>query len=86
MRSLTVLACPVLVAGFAWAGSPADDPKPATPEALEAKIKALKAPRVAWRGIAWKSCLIEGLKESRTQNKPALLWVFIDRPVDDARC
>jgi hypothetical protein len=30
--------------------------------------------------------LLQGLNESRTQNKPALLWVFIDRPIDDARC
>jgi hypothetical protein len=30
--------------------------------------------------------LLEGLKESRAKNKPALLWVFIDRPIDDARC
>jgi hypothetical protein len=43
-------------------------------------------PKPAWREIAWKSCLLEGLKESRAQNKPALLWVFIDRPIDDARC
>jgi hypothetical protein len=58
----------------------------ATPEALKAEIESLKAAHVAWRGIAWKSCLLDGLKESRAQNKPALLWVFIDRPVDDARC
>ena len=57
-----------------------------TPEALQAEIEALKAPKVAWREIAWKSCLLEGLKESRAKNKPALLWVFIDRPIDDARC
>ena len=50
------------------------------------KIEALKAAKVAWREIAWKSCLIEGLKESREKKKPVLLWVFIDRPVDDARC
>jgi hypothetical protein len=53
---------------------------------LQAEIEHLKAPQVAWRQIAWKSCLIEGLKESREKKKPVLLWVFIDRPVDDARC
>jgi hypothetical protein len=53
---------------------------------LKAEIEALKAPKVAWREIAWKSCLIEGLKESRETKKPVLLWVFIDRPADDARC
>jgi hypothetical protein len=56
------------------------------PVALKAEIQALKATKVAWREIAWKSCLLEGLKESREKKKPALLWVFIDRPIDDARC
>ena len=65
---------------------PVAEKKPATPEALKAVIEALKATKVAWREIAWKSCLLEGLQESRAKNKPALLWVFIDRPVDDARC
>ena len=59
---------------------------PPTPEALQKEIDALKAPKVAWRKIAWKSCLLEGLAESHAKNKPALLWIFIDRPVDDARC
>ncbi len=58
----------------------------ATPEALKAEIEALKVAKVAWREIAWKSCLIEGLKEAREKKKPVLLWVFIDRPIDDARC
>lgn len=57
-----------------------------TPESLTAEIEALKAAKVVWREIAWKSCLIEGLKESREKKKPVLLWVFIDRPIDDARC
>ena len=57
-----------------------------TAEALQTEIAALKVPKPAWREIAWKSCLLEGLKESRAQHKPALLWVFIDRPIDDARC
>ena len=87
MRNLTVVGCSVLLASIAWAQpSPVADKKPATPEALKADIEALKAPKVAWREIAWKSCLLEGLREARAQNKPALLWVFIDRPIDDARC
>ena len=62
-------------------------PKPAaTPEQLQATIEALRPLRLAWREISWKSCLLEGLKESRKKNKPVLLWVFIDRPADDARC
>ena len=60
--------------------------KAPTPEALRAEITALQAPRVAWREIAWKSCLLDGLRESRAKKRPVLLWVFIDRPVDDARC
>ena len=74
-------------AGIAWAQEPTRPVlKSTTPEALKTEIEALKAPKVAWREIAWKSCLLEGLNESRAKNKPALLWVFIDRPVDDARC
>ena len=87
MRNLTVVVCSVLFAGLAWAPPPpVAEKKPATPEALKAEIEALKAAKVAWREITWKSCLLEGLKESRARNKPALLWVFIDRPIDDARC
>ena len=76
-----------LLASAVWAGeSPAPKDAANSPEALKAEIEALKAAKVAWREIAWKSCLIEGLKESRARKKPALLWIFIDRPIDDARC
>jgi Spy/CpxP family protein refolding chaperone len=57
-----------------------------TRAALETEIKALQPARVPWRDIAWKSCLLDGLKESCAQGKPLLLWIFIDRPADDARC
>ena len=87
MRNLTVVVCSVLFAGLAWAQpSPVAEKKPVTPEALKAEIEALKAAKPAWREIAWKSCLLEGLKESRAKKKPVLLWIFIDRPIDDARC
>ncbi|HEY3242342.1 MAG TPA: hypothetical protein VGM03_03240 [Phycisphaerae bacterium] len=65
----------------------AEAPKTAsTPESLKAQIEDLRVAQVAWRQIAWKSCLLEGLKESRATNKPLMLWVFIDRPSDDGRC
>jgi len=84
---LAAAVCSVLFAGLAWAQpSPVGEKKPATPETLKEEIQALQAAKVAWREIAWKSCLIEGLKESREKKKPVLLWVFIDRPTDDARC
>ena len=87
MRTLTVLVCSLVFAGLAWAQpAPVAEKKQATPEALMAEIEALKVAKVAWREIAWKSCLLEGLKESREKKKPVLLWIFIDRPVDDARC
>ena len=57
-----------------------------TAEALQRDIAALKVPRPAWREISWRSCLLEGLREARAKNKPAMLWVFIDRPIDDERC
>jgi hypothetical protein len=91
MRRLTVRAAACvfagLVCGQASAQSvPVAEKKPVTFAALEAEINALKVPKVAWRGIDWKTCLLEGLREARAKNKPALLWVFIDRPVDDERC
>jgi len=77
----------VLLASAVWAvESPTPKEVANSPEALKAEIEALRAAKVAWREIAWKSCLLEGLKESRAKKKPVLLWVFIDRPIDDARC
>ena len=84
MKPLVALGITAVL--FANSASGQDPQKEPTPDALQAEIEALKAPKVAWRGIAWKSCLLEGLREARVQNKPALLWVFIDRPVDDPRC
>ena len=55
-------------------------------EDLKAQIEALRPAKVAWREIAWKTCLLDGLKEARARKKPVLLWIFIDRPCDDARC
>jgi hypothetical protein len=84
---MTAVASLLLIAALA----PAEKGQKAVAErtdadALKAEIEALQAPRVAWREIAWKSCLIEGLKESRDKKKPVVLWVFIDRPADDGRC
>ena len=88
MKRLTIGgSVALLCAGFVWAQEATGLARKApTAEALQAEIEALKPAKVAWREIAWKSCLLEGLKESRAKNKPALLWVFIDRPIDDARC
>ena len=77
----------LLCAGLVWSQQSTNvGNKATTPEALKDDIEALKPAKVAWREIAWKSCLLEGLKESREKKKPVLLWVFIDRPIDDARC
>jgi hypothetical protein len=88
MKRVPVAASAVLLfAGVAWTQETATPQKKAgTPEAVKAEVEALRVPRVAWRAIAWKSCLLEGLEESRKQKKPVVLWVFIDRPADDARC
>ena len=79
MRAAAVVGTMILFAGTAGAAAP-----PA--KGLKAEIESLKARGVAWREIPWKSCLLEGLAESRARNKPVLLWIFIDRPADDARC
>ena len=55
-------------------------------EGKRAEIAELRATDVAWRKIDWKSCLLDGIAESKRTNRPILLWIFIDRPVDDARC
>ncbi len=55
-------------------------------QAVRKEVASLHAPEVPWRQIPWKSCLIDGLQESKKTHKPVLLWIFIDRPVDDARC
>jgi hypothetical protein len=87
MRTVAVVASAVLLcAGAAWTEEKTTTDKAPTPEALAKEIDALKQAKVAWREIAWKSCLLEGLKESRAKSKPVLVWVFIDRPADDARC
>ena len=84
MYRLVVLG--IVTVLFARSAAGQDSKEPTTPEAVKAEIEVLKVAKVAWREIAWKSCLLEGLKESRDKKKPVLLWVFIDRPTDDARC
>ena len=88
MKTMTAVgSLALLLIGLAGTRQPQATAKgPVSPEALKTEIEALKGTKVAWREIAWKSCLIEGLKESREKKKPVLLWVFIDRPLDDARC
>lgn len=87
MKRSTTGSFVLILVGLLGAGpSPAAAQPPPSPEALQAEIEGMKAAKPAWREIAWKTCLIEGLKESRERNKPVLLWIFIDRPIDDARC
>ena len=80
MKTTTTVLALAVLAGVARA---ADDP---ASKALRERVHSLRVESVAWRRIPWKSCLLEGLAESRSAGKPALLWVFIDRPVDDGRC
>jgi hypothetical protein len=87
MRATGVCLILFVFAGLAGAGPSLPSVPPGrSPEPLRAEIESLKAARVPWRGIAWQSCLLEGLRESRARNKPVLLWIFIDRPTDDSRC
>ena len=53
---------------------------------IRQQAQGLKRQDVPWRKIAWKTSLLDGLKASRDENKPIILWVFIDRPIDDERC
>ena len=75
---------------FAMLGAVAqsDDPnsESMSPAEVLAEVEALTEDDVAWREIQWNTCLLEGLKESKAQHKPLMLWIFIDRPFDDERC
>lgn len=57
-----------------------------TAAALKNAVSDLHVDDVAWRKIDWETSLIRGLKRSRAEHKPLVLWVFIDRPIDDERC
>ncbi|HEY2252241.1 MAG TPA: hypothetical protein VGH74_14305 [Planctomycetaceae bacterium] len=93
MRKMAVLgSVAVLLAFPVWRnairGDDSSHPvkKETTLQSLKADVEALKPAKIAWREIQWKSCLLDGLEASRESKKPILLWVFIDRPADDARC
>ncbi|MEK6236170.1 MAG: hypothetical protein N2C14_15800 [Planctomycetales bacterium] len=76
----------VMVASNLAAADPPAKKKPLTPFAVLDTVNSLKKEDVAWRRVAWKTCLLDGLQASRKENKPIVLWIFIDRPIDDERC
>ena len=53
---------------------------------VKRSVAGLYEKDVPWRKIQWETCLLKGLKRSRDERKPLVLWVFIDRPIDDERC
>lgn len=57
-----------------------------SPAEIRSGVAALKEQEPDWRQIEWETSLVRGLERSRKENKPVILWVFIDRPVDDKRC
>lgn len=82
-RTMTILTGIILIG---YLGGLSRAQQPVTPARMKADIEAMKVSNVAWRKIDWQPCLLEGLRQAQAQGKPALLWVFIDRPADDARC
>ena len=90
-NNFLALGCLGLLAVLWIATTSADDSaKPArqtkSREQLSADVESLHVEEVAWRKIPWKTCLLDGIRESRRQHKPIMLWIFIDRPIDDERC
>lgn len=76
LSSITTIAFLLLAAaGIAWAQDGRPAKKATTPETLKTEIEGLRPAKIAWREIQWKTCLLEGLKESRAKKKPVLLWV-----------
>jgi hypothetical protein len=87
MKRVTVSWSLLLCAALVWAQQPASRAeKVKTPDALKAEIEGLKPAKLAWREIQWKTCLLEGLKESRERKKPVLLWVVGPGEALDGRC
>lgn len=64
----------------------ADEATVRTPEQIRAVVGGMVQKDVAWRTVQWRTCLIDGLRESQQTGKPVVLWIFIDRPIDDERC
>ena len=88
MRSVTVAgSVALLFASIAWAQEVTSPAKKApTPGALQTEIEGLRPAKIAWREIQWKTCLLEGLKESREKKKPVLLWMVGPGEALDGRC
>ena len=88
MRKFAAVGSVVLLfASIAWAEDATSPAKKApTPEALQAEIEGLRPAKIAWREIQWKTCLLEGLKESREKKKPILLWMVGPGEALDGRC
>lgn len=82
MRSYLAACAVLFAASAASVGAEVRNPH----EKIEARVRALKKPDVPWRKIAWKTCLLDALQESKAKGKPIVAWVFIDRPKDDERC
>lgn len=86
MRALTNGLLPAMAAVVLTAAGAAAYPAERSPEALEAEIAALQPPKLVWREVAWTQCLLEGLRQSREQKKPLLLWAFINSDPREERC
>ena len=88
-RTVSCCIIALFVAMTASCGTAADSRQPVRRKSLttlQGEVQSLKVEKVAWRKIQWKTCLLDGLKASREQKKPLMLWIFIDRPIDDERC
>ena len=84
MKRLVVLGIVAVLCASSASGQ--DSKRPASPEALQAEIEALKPAQLAWREIQWRTCLLDGLKEAREKKKPILLWVVGPGDALDGRC
>lgn len=80
----TRLPALMLTALFCVGSSQADDVR--SLEEVRTAVGALHVEETPWRDVAWRTCLVEGLNESQAAGKPLILWIFIDRPIDDERC
>ena len=54
-------------------------------DSVEKEVFAMRPETNVWRELQWETCLLDGLAESRKQDKPVLLWVFLHNP-NEERC
>jgi hypothetical protein len=76
-RFLLSLATLVVLESAAFALDPAE---------YEKRLPAIRVPpeHLRWQEIPWMTDLAEGMRLAKEENRPLLLWIAVDEPLE--RC